>query len=481
MNRTASARLASALLATAGLATSVPLHAANGITVLHSFNYDDGQYPEGRLVQGLDGAFYGTTYGGGQQHQGEVFRVDASGGFSILHSFDGEDGQSLDSGLVLVDDGNFYGTTPQTVYCRHSICSGYGGTVFRIGTDGAFATLHTFMYAPGEGYQPGPLTVGSGDLLYGLTVQGGGPGGEGTAYAIATDGTLVTLATFDIANGGLPYGGLTRGADGNFYGTTSIGGANSKGTVFRMTPDGEITTLYSFTGGSDGDTPYGDLLQGSDGRFYGGASGGGDGAGTIFAITTTGALTVLHSFNGGDGTAPVDALVEGDDGDLYGVGGGGYQGYGTLYRLSKDGRRFMNLHLFATQDGTYPSSAPIFGNDGRLYGTTIQYGGSPGASGSVYAFDLSAPRVPELHLTKTCYNEFNMCLRPFNTSVGQYVSLDWASANVTACRASGAWNGSRPIGGHYKFQVTQRGAFLYRIDCIGPNGPTSAQVTLTVV
>ena len=87
-----------------------------------------------------------------------------------------------------MDDGFLYGTTPQTVYCRHSICSGYGGTVFRIGTDGAFATLHTFMYAPGEGYQPGPLAVGSGDLLYGLTVQGGS-GGEGTAFAVAIDGT----------------------------------------------------------------------------------------------------------------------------------------------------------------------------------------------------------------------------------------------------------------------------------------------------
>jgi len=481
MNRIASARTLPALLATAALAMSAPLHAANGITVLHSFNYDDGQYPEGRLVQGNDGAFYGTTYAGGLHHQGEVFRVDASGDFSILHSFAGDDGQSLDSGLVLMDDGHFYGTTPQTVYCHGSICSGYGGTVFRIAADGTFATLHTFMYTPpAEGYQPGPLTDGGDGLLYGLTVQGGGPGGEGTAYAIATDGTLVTLATFDVANGGLPYGSLARGTDGNFYGTTSIGGAYGKGTVFRMTPDGTIATLYSFTGGSDGGTPYGSLLQGSDGRFYGGASGGGNGAGTIFAITTAGELTILHSFNGGDGTGPVDALVEGDDGYLYGAGGGGYQGYGTLYRLSKSGK-FMTLHLFTTQDGTHPSSAPIFGGDGRLYGTTIQYGGAPGASGSVYAFDLSAPRTPELHLTKTCYNEFNMCMRPFNTGVGGYVSLDWASANVSGCRASGAWNGSQPTGGHYKFQATRRGAFLYRLDCTGPNGPVSAQVTLTVI
>ena len=62
MNRIASARLPSALLAIAALALSAPLHAANGISVLHSFNYADGQYPEGRLVQGPDGAFYGTIF-----------------------------------------------------------------------------------------------------------------------------------------------------------------------------------------------------------------------------------------------------------------------------------------------------------------------------------------------------------------------------------------------------------------------------------
>jgi uncharacterized repeat protein (TIGR03803 family) len=478
MERIASVRIVSALLALAGLAVCSPLRAANGITVLHSFDYDDGQYPEGRLVQGPDGAFYGTTYGGGLHHQGEVFRVDASGQFSILHSFDGEDGQSLDSGLVSMDDGFLYGSTPQTVYCRGSLCSGYGGTVFRIATDGTFATLHTFKTAA-NGWQPGPLSAGPGGLLFGLTVQGGALG-EGTAFAMATDGTLVPLASFDIANGGLPYGGLTLGADGNFYGTTSIGGANGKGTVFRMTPGGTITTIYSFTGGSDGATPYGSLVQGSDGRFYGGASGGGGGSGTVFAIGADSTFSVLHAFNGGDGTAPADSLVEGADGYLYAVGGGGDSGYGTLYRLSKSGK-FMTLHLFKTQDGTHPSSAPVFGSDGRLYGTTIQYGGSPGASGSVYAFDLSAPRVPELHLDKTCYNEFNMCFRPFNTSVGQFVSLDWAAANVTACRASGAWNGSRPTGGHFKFQTTARGAFVYRLDCTGPDGPVSAQVVLTVI
>ncbi len=479
MNRIASVRLPSALLAIAALALSAPLHAANGISVLHSFNYADGQYPEGRLVQGPDGAFYGTTYACGLHQQGEVFRVDASGHFSILHSFDGEDGQSLDSGLVLMDDGAFYGTTPQTAYCHGSLCSGYGGTVFRMAPDGTFATLYTFK-ASSAGWQPGPLVDGGGGLLFGLTVQGGS-GSEGTAFAVATDGTLASLAAFDGANGGLPYGNLIRATDGDFYGTTSVGGAHNKGTVFRMTPDGTITTLYSFSGGSDGATPYGSLLQGSDGRFYGGASGGGNGAGTVFAITTSGALTTLHSFNGGDGTGPVDTLVEGDDGYLYGVGGGGYQGYGSLYRLSRDGRKFTTLHLFTTQDGVHPASAPIFGSDGRLYGTTLQYGGAPGASGSVYAFDLSAPRTPELHLTKTCINEFNMCLRPFNTTVGGTVRLDWAAANVDACRASGAWNGARPTGGSLTFQATRRGAFLYRLDCTGPNGRASAQVVLTVI
>jgi len=478
MKQIAFERFVFGLLGLALAAAPVAARAGNGVTVLHSFDYADGQYPEGRLVQGNDGAFYGTTYAGGGNGYGEVYKVTADGAFTILHSFAGPEGTSLDSGLLLGGDGNFYGTTPQTTLCHGSVCSGYGGTVFRMKPDGTLITLHVFRNTA-EGWQPGPLADGFDGLFYGMTEQGGA-GGEGTTFSVASNGAFTTLNAFGGANGGLPHGALLLAADGNFYGTTSVGGANNKGTIFRMTPSGAITTLHSFSGGDDGATPYGSLVQGSDGRFYGGTgSGGSGGAGTAFAMTADGTIATLHAFNGGDGTGPVGGLVQGSDGTLYGVSGGGYLGYGTLFRISSDGQ-FMTLHLFSPPEGAGPVSTPIFGTDGRLYGTTIQYGGAPGASGSVYAFDLSAPRTPELHLTKTCINEFDKCFRPINTSVGQTVRLDWASANLGACMASGAWSGLRPTGGSYSFVTARAGVFVYKLDCDGPNGSAGAQVVLTV-
>ena len=478
MKQIAFGRFLPALFVLSVLAASA-VHAGEGIAVLHSFNYADGQYPEGRLVQGNDGAFYGTTYAGGDHGYGEIYKVTADGTFTILHSFAGPEGTSLYSGLLLGADGNFYGTTPQTTFCHGSVCSGFGGTVFRMKPDGTLTTLHTFRNSS-AGWQPNALVDGLDGLFYGLTEQGGSVG-EGTAFSVARNGGFLQLNGFDGSNGGLPRGALVLAADGNFYGMTSVGGASNKGTVFRMTRAGAITTLHSFSGGTDGGVPYGSLVQGSDGRFYGGTgSGGSGGAGTVFAMTSDGTLTTLHAFNGGDGTGPVGGLVQGSDGTFYGVSGGGYLGYGTLFRMSPDGQ-FMTLHLFSPPEGTSPVSAPIFGDDGRLYGTTIQYGGAPGASGSVYTFDLSAPRTPELHLTKTCINEFDQCFRPFNTVVGGAVRLDWASANLGTCTAGGAWSGSRPTGGSYTFIATQAGAFVYKLDCNGPNGSASAKVLLTVI
>src|ERR1700686_2785454 len=49
------------------------------------------------------------------------------------------------------------------------------------------------------------------------------------------------------ATGFFPIASLTRGADGNFYGTTQDGGAYDDGSLFRITPQGSLTILYSFS------------------------------------------------------------------------------------------------------------------------------------------------------------------------------------------------------------------------------------------
>jgi uncharacterized repeat protein (TIGR03803 family) len=82
-------------------------------TVLHSFaGGSDGWSPQAGLIQGADGNFYGTTLIGGTNGDGTVFKITPAGVETVLHSFaGGSDGQNPQAGLIQGADGNFYGTT----------------------------------------------------------------------------------------------------------------------------------------------------------------------------------------------------------------------------------------------------------------------------------------------------------------------------------------------------------------------------------
>jgi uncharacterized repeat protein (TIGR03803 family) len=51
--------------------------AGKGVTILHSFpvSPDDGSHPQGPMIQGRDGAFYGLTKSGGTQNSATVFQL----------------------------------------------------------------------------------------------------------------------------------------------------------------------------------------------------------------------------------------------------------------------------------------------------------------------------------------------------------------------------------------------------------------------
>ncbi len=68
------------------------------------------------LVQGSDGNFYRTTHLDGPNAAGTVFKISPSGKLTTLHSFcsvgpDCADGGHSFASLVQATDGNFYGTT----------------------------------------------------------------------------------------------------------------------------------------------------------------------------------------------------------------------------------------------------------------------------------------------------------------------------------------------------------------------------------
>src|SRR5579871_4124325 len=86
-------------------------------TSLYSFcslsNCSDGFWPYAGLVEGIDGNYYGTTYHGGINQIGTVFKITPSGVLTTLHSFSGTDGNGIFAGLIQGTDGNFYGTTQE--------------------------------------------------------------------------------------------------------------------------------------------------------------------------------------------------------------------------------------------------------------------------------------------------------------------------------------------------------------------------------
>jgi uncharacterized repeat protein (TIGR03803 family) len=259
----------------------------------------DGEYTYALPVQGTDGNLYGTTYLGGANDQGTVFKLSLSGTLTTLHSFDGTDGAEPLAGVVQASNGAFYGTT-------YNGGSKGDGTVFKVTPSGAFTTLHSFCSQTNctDGENPfGGLILGTDGNLYGTTLAGGSHG-DGTVFRIIPSGSLTTLHSF-CSQGGCPDGefpqtGLVQATDGNFYGTTILGGAYGNGTIFKMTPTGSVTTLYnvcSESGCPDGNYLYGALTQATDGNLYGIMDiGGAHGYGTIFRITTAGSLTTLYSF-----------------------------------------------------------------------------------------------------------------------------------------------------------------------------------------
>lgn len=339
-----------------------------------------GRYPFGELIQGSDGALYGTTYYGGSQFRGSVYKMNTDGSdVEVLHSFNYSDGAYLYAGLMEGSDGLLYGT------CTSGGVSGYG-TLFRLNKDGNdFEVLHSLSYY--EGRNPYcRLTQGALGTIYG-TAYSGGTSGRGVAFKINADGTdYAVIHHFNGTDGQYPYGGLIQGTDDKLYGTTYTGGTYGRGTVFAMDTDGSaFAVLESLDGSTTGSYPFlGQLTEGSDGRLYGSAqTGGAYGRGVVLAVAKDGTATVLHHFNYSDGYYPVGGVTEGADGVIYGTThSGGSSGYGVLYGVNKDGSGFQVLRNWNYSAGAYPYSKPVHATDGALYGTTY-YGGT-GSYGTAY-------------------------------------------------------------------------------------------------
>jgi uncharacterized repeat protein (TIGR03803 family) len=241
-----------------GSGTVFKIDRAGKETVLYSFTGGlDGCNPDQGVILDALGNLYGTTSGGGagfcNSGFGTVYELDTAGKLTVLHTFEGEDGANPDSGLIFDPQGNLYGTTQNGGASEG--CGGCG-TVFELtpqqGGNWSEGVLYSFCSLPecadGERPRVGPLVRDRAGNLYGTTYFGGAYrncNGDacGVVFEIDAAGHEQVLHSFTGGvDGALPTAGLIIDASGNLYGTTEEGGDTSCyppygcGVAFEITP-----------------------------------------------------------------------------------------------------------------------------------------------------------------------------------------------------------------------------------------------------
>jgi uncharacterized repeat protein (TIGR03803 family) len=282
--------------------------------VFHSFTGTDGANPESPVYQATDGFLYGMTGAGGANGTGAIFKISLAGVLTTIYSFPAMSsggGESPAGRLIQGSDGNFYGTT-------YNGGSAGLGTVFKMTPGGTVTILHSLGSDTdgndGEFSNAGLVQASDGNY-YGMSVDGGSQG-NGDIFEISSGAYSIP---FDFVTGSQPADELIEGANGALYGTTQTGGNTEGGTAFTYSTGAGYTFLHAFTDATDGQNPEGALFWASDGNLYGTTeSGGPNGGGTLFRMSAAGTVDVLGSLSTSSGLENLDAgFVQASDGNLY--------------------------------------------------------------------------------------------------------------------------------------------------------------------
>jgi uncharacterized repeat protein (TIGR03803 family) len=307
-------------------------------------NYANGNLP-GLLTEGPDGKIYGETlYGGingcnGYCGYGLLYRVNRDGShFQIVHKYcsssnctDGAGGGALAVGT----DGNVYGTT-------YTGGANNAGAIFKVTpSSGAYEVVFNFNIST-AGEAPSPLVVASDGTFYGLSVSTT-LGELLFHYTEATGDFEASPMNFPLFNG-LPSSGslLTLGPNGNFYGVYGIYGVSGAG-IFEVQSDGSDLQLFPFYTTRDGAGSPQTMMLASDGNFWVDNYNGDSGYGDIDKISPTDG-SLIQTLAPFSSTAAVGAypaeLIQASDGTFwgstyqYGKASKNHFGDGTVFSLN---------------------------------------------------------------------------------------------------------------------------------------------------
>ena len=215
---------------------------ASTFKVIHAFTggADGSSGSAGRMIL-RDGRLYGAATTGGSSGSGVVFELTprALGGwdFRTIYTFQGQPDGIFPYGALLFDDsGNIYGTT------YYGGANGIGA-VYKLSPQpvGEWTEEVIYSFQQGtDGNSPiSNLVFDKAGNLYGTTSEGGL--GRGVIFKLAPVGggnwTETVVHAFEgPPDGGFAYNGMVVDAFGNFYGATVHGGENDDGSVYNFIP-----------------------------------------------------------------------------------------------------------------------------------------------------------------------------------------------------------------------------------------------------
>jgi len=386
--------------ATTGLLTNITTFANNSIA---------GIGPRAGLVSDGAGNYWGTTYSDATNSEGTLFKLNAAtGALTTVVAFTGTNGANPSAALVSDGAGNLWGST------YYGGANG-DGTVYKINAStNNLTTLVSFTGLSGvyRGAYPGAALASDGaGNLWGTTGYGGA-NDWGTVFKINVGtGNLTTVLDLPGSAGEEPPppNALVSDGDGNFWGTLPYGATDLYGSVIEINEaTGNLTTLINFTGTSGtapGINPYGELASDGAGNFWGTTSSGGiasgnnpAGDGTIFKVDeATGALTTVFDFptttGTGLGATPHAALVSDGAGNLWGTTEyGGASNDGTVFKVNAATVVLTTVFDFTGSTGAAPGANPVAvlvsDGAGNLWGTASTGGvtaaGSPAGGGEIF-------------------------------------------------------------------------------------------------
>lgn len=209
--------------------------------VIHAFTggADGSSGSAGRMIL-RDGRLYGAATTGGSHGSGVVFELTPMAfgkwDFKTIYTFQGQPDASFPYGALLFDpSGNIYGTT------YYGGVNGIGA-VYKLSPQPVGEWTEDVIYSFQQGTDGNSpisnLVFDKAGNLYGTTSEGGL--GSGTIFKLSPVGgnwTETVVHAFEgPPDGGFAYNGMVVDIFGNFYGATVHGGENNDGSVYKFTP-----------------------------------------------------------------------------------------------------------------------------------------------------------------------------------------------------------------------------------------------------